>query len=452
METQHSIQDGARVGGRRRALIVGLGISGMAAALRLRQIGWTPVIVERSAARRSGGYFIALFRAGLAAAGRLGILDRLTDLSTHGNGVDTDRVGRRWPGLSFDVFPGPPWMMRRGDLEAAAYAALAADVEIRYGAEPVGIDQDAAGVDVTLADASSGDRVTERFDLVVGADGLRSTVRRLVFGPDENHLRRLGHMALAYQLPAALPGFSDRDTVLLREPGRAMWSFPFRGHPPTALLTYHTDDVDAEFAGPIPDRVRQVFGPQPTGPVLGAALDALESADRYVFDSVEQVHLDTWHRGRVVLVGDSAWCPTLYSGMGASSAMAGADLLGTMLNLCPEDVPVALARWEAHLRPSIEQVQTNGRAMQSLFVPASPAQLTRLRLMARLSKNPVTGPTLTRLRTRTPAFRLNDTDFADPSQVRDVGPERPGRTDPREPNGTPRPSLHRPVAVGEGRP
>ncbi|MFI6597604.1 FAD-dependent monooxygenase [Nonomuraea sp. NPDC050536] len=400
--------------GGRRALVVGLGISGIATALRLRQIGWTPIIIERGAYRRSGGYFIALFGAGRAAAQRLGILDNLTDRGPDGAAYDIDRAGRRRPGLSFKDFPGRPWMMMRGDVEEAGFAALPSDVEIRYSTVPARIEQDADGVNVTLADTAGGTSVTERFDLVVGADGLRSTVRQLVFGPHEDYLRRMNYMVVAYQLPGPLPGHDETDSVILAEPQRSMWIFPFKDRPPTVMLSYHTDDVDAEFTGPMIDRVREVFGPEPTGSVLGAALDALESADQVLFDSVEQVRMDGWHRGRVVLVGDAAWCVTLYAGMGASSGMAGADLLGTMLARHPRNVTQALTEWEQRLRPSIDYLQGNGMQMRSLFVPASRFELARRKVMVRMSKMPVTSPLFLRWRTKGKAARMKDMDFSHP--------------------------------------
>ncbi|WP_157548937.1 FAD-dependent monooxygenase [Nonomuraea candida] len=397
-----------------RALVVGLGISGIATALRLRQIGWTPVVIERAAARRSGGYFIALFGAGRAAARRLGILDRLTDRGADGVAFDIDRVGGRRAGLGFKDFPGRPWLMTRGDVEEAGFAALPSDVEIRYATVPTRIEQDAGGVNVTLTDASGATSVTERFDLVVGADGLRSTVRRLVFGPHEHYLRRMNYMAVAFQMPGAIPGHDQSDSVILAEPRRSMWIFPFKDRPPTVLLSYHTDDVDAEFGRPKAERVREVFGPEPAGPALGAVLDALESAGDVLFDSVEQVRMDRWHRGRVVLVGDAAWCVTLYAGMGASTGMAGADLLGTMLARHPGSVTEALTRWERQLRPSIGYLQGNGMRMRSLFVPATRFELARRRMMLRVSKMPVTSPLFLWWRSRGKVARMKDMDFAHP--------------------------------------
>ncbi|MGW0479035.1 FAD-dependent monooxygenase [Nonomuraea sp. NPDC003214] len=412
----------------RRVLVVGLGISGIATALRLRQIGWKPVVVERAPERRQGGHFIALFGAGRAAAGRLGVLDAMTDLGADGASYDIDRSGRRRPGLSFKDFPGRPWVMTRGDVEEAAFAALPPDVEIRYSTVPARIEQDAGGVDVTLTDTVTGASTVERFGLVVGADGLRSTVRRLVFGPHEAYLRRMNYMAVAFQLTGPLPGFGQGDSVVLTEPGRSMWIFPFRHRPPMVLLSYRTDDVDAEFTSTAAERVRAAFGPEPAGPALGAALDRLESADQVLFDSVEQVRMDRWHRGRVVLVGDAAWCVSLYAGMGASAGMAGADLLGTMLARHPGSLTEALTRWERRLRPTIEYFQGNGMQMRSLFVPATRYELALRRVMLRASKLPVTSSLFVLWQSRGKAARTKETDFAHPGLVRQpfAGP-RPAR-------------------------
>ncbi|MBX6766802.1 MAG: FAD-dependent monooxygenase [Actinomadura rubrobrunea] len=241
------------VNDRKRCLVVGLGISGIAAAVRLRQIGWEPVIVERAPGRRTGGYFVVLFGAGRAAARRLGFADAIPDRTVPGGRTYiVNRNGDRKPGLSFGDIPGAPPMMLRGDVEQAAFNALPDDVEIRYATRPVKIEQDESGAYVTLE--HGGTTATERFDLVVGADGLRSTVRRLVFGPDEADLHRLGFMIAALALPRPLDGVSPRDGISLFEPGRAMWLFPFADRPQGLLFSYRVDDVDEQFTGHSADR------------------------------------------------------------------------------------------------------------------------------------------------------------------------------------------------------
>ena len=395
----------------RRALVVGLGISGIGTALGLKRAGWQPVLIEKAPQRRSGGYFIGLFGAGKSAAERLGILAGLHDRTAYdGVTYDMDRFGEWRRGFGFRDLPGEPWMMLRGDVEQAAFEALPADVEVRYSTVPTAIEQDDDGVTVTLADTADGSTVTERFDLVVGADGLRSTVRRLAFGPDSRYLRRLNYMIAAFQLPGGLGALAEHDGATLLEPDRSLWVFPFADHAPTILMGYQTDDVDAEFTEPPADRVRKAFGPEPTGDMLGAALEALAATDELLFDSVEQVHMDRWHKGRVVLVGDSAWCVTLYAGMGVSAGLAGADLLGTMLGRF-DDVPQALTEWERRLRPYLNYYQQLGVQQTAVFTP-NRKQITLRRVMMRGATMPVTSNLLKFMRTHNKSGRMKEIDIA----------------------------------------
>lgn len=396
-----------------RALVVGLGISGIATATALHRIGWTPVVVEKAPTRRSGGYFVGLFGAGRAAAEKLGVLGRLTNrCPAVSANFEIDRAGNRWPGRSFADAPVQPFLMLRGDVEQAAFATLDEGVEVRYGTVPTDIEQDAGGVEVTLAEASADTTSTERFDLVVGADGLRSTVRKLAFGPDRDHLHRMNYMIAAYELPDLLPGFAQGEGAILSEEGRSFHAFPFFDRPPTALWSYRTDDVDAEFTAKPSERLRAVYGPEPLGQPLEEALAVLESADEFLFDSVEQVSLDSWHRGRVVLVGDAAWCPTLYSGMGVSAGLAGAEALGRVLQRHPDDLERALSEWERTLRPYMDYYQGIGVRNRSFFTPADGAERRRRARMMRWQRTPVVRRLLLWLAKRSKAMRMREADIA----------------------------------------
>jgi len=377
--------------GRGRALVVGLGIAGIATALRLRQVGWEPVLVERAAARRSSGYFIMLFGTGIASAGRLGVLEAIGDrgspqLITY----EVNRAGRRTPGISPASLPGTPRQLLRGDIEQAMFSALPADVEIRYSTALTRITQDDSAAEVTLHDTTTGATVTERFDLVVGADGMRSTVRKLAFGP-EQYLHPLNYMIGATVLDRPIEGFSQGQGLVLAEPGRSAWTFPFSDHAPSLLFSYRTDDIDAQFTRPAIESIRAAFGPQPAGPLLEKLFTAFSQAPDHLFDSVHQVKMPRWHRGRVVLVGDAAWCLTLYAGMGASSAIAGGELLGTMLQRHPRDLPGALRAWEAQMRPFIHTEQDVALTMRRLFTPHDRKEQLLRSTMLRLMQAPVIG-------------------------------------------------------------
>lgn len=369
-----------------RVLVVGMGISGIATAARLHRAGWEPVIVEKAPERRTGGYFVALFGAGREAARRLDFLDRLHDRSSDVGSVELDRDGRARPGMSYADIPGKPWLLLRGDVEQAAFSVLPEQVEVRYSTVPTAITQDGAGVDVTLQNTSAGTRSTERFDLVVGADGLRSTVRRLVFGPHQDHLRRMGYMIAAFEYPGTPAGLVPGQGATLLEPDLAMWVFAFADHDPTILLTYRADDVDAEFTRTPAQSVRAAFGPKDPGATLGSVLDAMENADGVLFDSVEQVRAGRWHQGRVVLVGDAAWCVTLYAGMGVSAGLMGADLLGEMLERHPGNPAQALRAWEAGLRPLVTRYQDAAADERKIFIMDTRFQILQRRMLPALLK------------------------------------------------------------------
>ncbi|MFI8896362.1 FAD-dependent monooxygenase [Streptomyces paradoxus] len=378
-----------------RALIVGMGVSGLAAAKRLREIGWEPVIVERAAERRSAGYFIALFGTGLATAQRMDVLDAIgsrDDPTTVS--YDVDRRGRRRRTPGFPDVPGSPRVVLRGDVESAFHDTVAPHTDIRYGTTPTTLQEHTGGVDVTLRTTTGEEatETTERFDLVVGADGLRSTVRRLAFGPDTQYTKPMNHIIATAFLKEQVPGLRHQDGLTFSEPGRSAWVFPFANHQPGVLFNYRTRNENAQFSRPPAESLRRAFGPAPTGPVLDHLIGQFGQADDFLFDSTHQVLMPTWHTDRIVLLGDAAWCMTLYSGMGASTGMAGADLLGTVLQRNPGQIPRALREWEQRLRPFIatEQKAVHSVGLQ-MFVPQTRRDIALRAINQKLVSSPLTA-------------------------------------------------------------
>jgi 2-polyprenyl-6-methoxyphenol hydroxylase-like FAD-dependent oxidoreductase len=266
--------------------------------------------------------------------------------------------------------------MLRGDIEAALWRGMSgdgtgiADVEVRFATVPVEIVDGATDVQVLLENLGTGEQYRESFALVVGADGLRSSVRRLVFGPHEEFLTTWNAMICAFQLQEQVPSFGATDSVVSARAGRAVWVFGLADRAPTVLLTYRTDDIEAQFTGPRVERLRAVFAGM-DDPVVRYALDALERAPDHLFDSVHQVKMPRWSTRRVVLVGDSAWCLTTFTGMGASASLRGGAALGAALRGHPDDLDAALDAYETGLRPFITAEQRKARVKQQRFVPSN---------------------------------------------------------------------------------
>nr|WP_055504757.1 FAD-dependent monooxygenase [Nonomuraea pusilla] len=369
----------------RKAVIIGAGIAGLATALRLRQIGWEPMLIEQARARRTGGYVVAFFGRGYDAAERMDILPALR--ARHFGGVEMAYLkpdGRHRftvPRRTVGTLLGERGLtLMRGDIEAALFEQVDGEVPITFGTTLTAVEQHANGVRVELDDGT----VIEA-DLLVGADGLHSKVRDLVFGPEAGFRRDLGHVIAATTLDHLPDGAPERAFTTVTRIGHLFTIANLGPGRTAAFFTYGTPDPAAELAkGP-----RQALEPIYRD-IPWAAPEVIRSlpADGVYFDSVSQIVADRWSEGRVVLVGDAAWCVTLFAGYGTSLAVAGAYELGTVLQRHPGDLPTALREWEAGLRPEAEERQAMGRRNSGSHAPASRLDLLKRDLPLRLSTLP----------------------------------------------------------------
>jgi 2-polyprenyl-6-methoxyphenol hydroxylase-like FAD-dependent oxidoreductase len=377
----------------RRALIVGAGIAGLATALRLRRSGWETVIVERAPRLRGGGYMINFAGLGYDAAERLGLLPTLQRLQpAAGTLVYVDAVGRCLAVMPVEVqeqlLGDRTLALLRGDLEATlydAYNALDGATPIRFGTTIHTLDQDGDGVTVRLDDGSR-----ERVDLLVGADGLHSTVRNLALGAGATAEVELGHVVATYPLERRPRQLQPESTISLGLVGRSMSVYTVRDGRSLAFFAYRTDHSGQDLQAGPHESLKRMFGD--LGWVVPEVLAQLHSAESVYFDQVSQIKLDRWSQGRVVLVGDAAWCVSLFAGYGSSLAVGGAGWLGDELDQAEAgdgDIPAALRRWEARLRPLVIERQRKGARAKGLFVAPNAATLRLSRLMYRLMANPV---------------------------------------------------------------
>ncbi|MFF0310837.1 FAD-dependent oxidoreductase [Streptosporangium sp. NPDC004379] len=363
-----------------RAIIIGAGIAGLAAALRLKQAGWDTLVAERAPERRSGGYGVTFGGIGHDGAERMGILPALRRRAF----VTRELVYRKPDGEPRFTLSGPviaatmgarSFNILRGDIEAVLHEAAGDSAAIRFGTTITAVDQDDETVRVTLSDGT-----VEHADLLIGADGLHSATRALVFGPEEDYRLDMGHRVAVYMLGERPAGLPDGVTGTISAGGRTFAMMSVGDGRTAAFFGYRSDLGRPQRS---PEELHEVYGDM--GWLVPQALEGLKIADSVYFDTISQMVVDRWSRGRVVLLGDAAWCVTLFAGYGSSLAVGGADLLGAALERRPGDVPAALTEWEARLRPEAERKQRLGRRVRGVYAPRNPVALELTQLPLRLS-------------------------------------------------------------------
>ncbi|MET9329079.1 FAD-dependent oxidoreductase [Tsukamurella sp. NPDC003166] len=381
-----------------RIVIAGAGIAGLAAALRLQRDGHRVLVVERAAERRTGGYLVNLLGPGFDAADALGLAPALRERD---QGIFTSRLVRAdgstkltMPAaLAQESIGSHALTVFRGDLEAVLFEALGDTAEPRFGTTITAVSDGAAGagpLHIALSDGTEHDA-----DLLIGADGLHSGVRELAFGPADDCLRSLGHAVIAFPMDGAPDGLPEQTASTFIDVGRTAAVFRPRDGAPSAFFTYRTSEAPRD---PV-EALNAHFGDL-SGPVHEAARRSADTDDAYV-DSVSQVVMDTWSRGGVVLLGDAAWCVSLFAGHGAGLALAGADRLARALADHPGDLGTALRTWESGLRSDVRTRQREARIGMARFAPPTRAHQRMQDLMIRALAAPILGPALLRVMNRT---------------------------------------------------
>jgi 2-polyprenyl-6-methoxyphenol hydroxylase-like FAD-dependent oxidoreductase len=350
-------------------LISGAGIAGPCVAYWLRRHGFGVTVIERAPMLRTGGYVVDFWGAGFDVAARMGLVP---DLLREGYQVRelrlVDRRGRRVSGFSTLVFDrltrGRFTSLPRSTLAASLYGALDGDVETIFDDSIVALEDTGAEVRVRF------ERSTPRsFDLVIGADGLHSQVRRLVFGEPERFEKYLGLKVAAF----TAKGYRPRDDlvyVLHNEVGLQIGRFSMRDDQTLFLFTFRDSDPTlppdaAQQKALLRERFRGA------GWEIAGILAALEGADDLYLDRVSQIAMDTWSKGRIALVGDAACCISLLGGQGSALAMVGAYVLAGELALEQGVHARAFVRYHERLGHFLARKQRAAVGMAPFFAPGS---------------------------------------------------------------------------------
>lgn len=359
-----------------RVAINGIGVAGPTLAYWLRRYGHEPVMFEKAPALRTGGHAIDFWGLGYAIAERMGIIPALRQRGymmrrlrmVDGHGHDAAALDLT---LMRELLDGRFITLARSDLSAALFAACDG-VPSHFGTTITGMVQ---GRNEVLLTFEGGRR--DRFDFVVGADGLHSQIRELTFGPQSKFEKPLDCYVAAFRLT----GYPRRDELTYVShtlPGRQVGRVSLRGDETLILLVCRASLIGGQ---PVTrerqkEALRWAFSNMDWE--VPDILDAMEGAEEIYFDRVSQIHLPCWSSGRVALIGDAAACASLLAGEGAGLAMIEAYVLAGEIHRSNGNLQRALAAYEAHLRRFVAAKQQAALRFRSFFAPR-----TRLALAIR---------------------------------------------------------------------
>ncbi len=370
-----------------RIAINGCGIAGPTLAWWLRHYGHEPVLLERAEVLRPGGYLIDFWGTGYDVAERMGLLPALEVQAYHMKHLRTVTArGKTTSSINAAVFDrvtgGRYFSIARSALSAGIFRACDG-IEARFGTEIIEITDHGDRVTVGLSTGAS-----ETFDLVVGADGLHSRVRSLVFGPQDQFERRLGFLVAAF----TLGGYRPRDELTAVShtlPGRYLSRVSLRDDRTLFLMVAADSYLRSEpsDAGAIQRELIDIF--TNTGWESDAIVARIAEADDLYFDRASQIRMPHWCKGRVALIGDAAAAPSLLAGEGASLGMTEARVLAGELARSGDDVAAAFRGYEGQLKSLLTRKQDAALRFTGYFAPKSWVGLIARDVMANIASVPV---------------------------------------------------------------
>ncbi|MBH0779737.1 FAD-dependent monooxygenase [Nocardia bovistercoris] len=334
-----------------RILISGAGIAGQTAAYWLARYGFRPTVVEQAARMREGGQGVDIRGRAMEVAERMSIATEVRAAAADVAGMrfvrgDGKEVGR----VEIPRTDTSGIEIMRGDLVTLLHEICSDTVEYVFGDTVTALRQETDGVRVEFEHAPP-----RNFDLVIGADGLHSTIRRLAFGPESGFTRHLGHCFAFGDADSALG--PDRWVTLFNTPGRVAGVYRSGTHPGAKayfLFRAPPDAIDPRDRDSATALLTAEFGRETAWHVPRLLSGVLADPDSYI-DTLAQIRMPSWSTGRIALLGDAAHCASPVSGAGAELALTGAYLLAGELAAAEGDHTAAFARYRAAHHPLVRR-------------------------------------------------------------------------------------------------
>jgi 2-polyprenyl-6-methoxyphenol hydroxylase-like FAD-dependent oxidoreductase len=372
-----------------KILISGAGIAGLTLAVLLKEQGHDLLVVEHDEAVPTEGYMMDFFGSGWDVAERMGLTDKLRALHYPIDALQfVGELGDVYASVPIsrvtDALGGKYVYLRRRDLVRILYErAQSLGVEVRFDTEITELEDTGKHVEVAFDYGSDG-----FFALVFGADGVHSGVRSLVFGEERQFARYLGAYVAAFHL--ADHDFPvGRAMKLHEETDRVAAYYPLDDKRLDATYVFRHELSNVSYEDRL-DFVREAY--KGAGWIGEAMLDAYQGREPIFFDTLTQIAMPRWSRGRVALLGDACGCLTLLAGQGSHMAMAGAYVIARELKRYKGNHAAAFTAYEARLKPAVAARQEDAATFAKVFIPSETSRPWLRRLVIKLIFSPLVLP------------------------------------------------------------
>lgn len=386
----------------KRILITGAGIAGPVCAYWLNKYGFSVVIAEKAGDFRDGGQNIDIKGPGQHVI-------ELMELAEKIEAKNTLERGQKYLDAAGEVIAVLPkgavgtltndFEILRGEFARVLYEATKNDCEYRFGTGITALEENGAGISVSFDNGT-----VEDFELVICAEGISSSTREKVLG-GQTHFRYLGAYMAFFNIP--------------RRPEDDYWAWTVNGiggtfitlRPgtdtvTTVLMTFLRKDPGISVDEPAARKRLLLDALKGRGTIAGRISAELDTVRDFYFGPMSQVQASTWSKGRFVLLGDAAHCPTPFTGQGTALALAGAYVLAGEIKR-GADHAEAFAAYERLLRPYVEATQ---RQLNPSLVRLAHAKTRFGIAVTRLVQRSLASEMVQRLFKRGAAKRASDTE------------------------------------------
>lgn len=336
----------------KKILVCGGGIAGPTCAYWLHKYGYSTVIVEKAQVLRDGGQNVDIKGAGQHVIDMMALAEKIQAKNTQERGQKyLDAAGRVVAVLPKGALGSltNDFEILRGDFAQVLFESTKDDCEYRFGRFVTALEEKQDGISATFDNG-----VTEDFDLVICAEGIHSSTRDMVMA-EQTRFRYLGAYMAFFKIPRRVE--DDRWACSVNGIGGTFITLRPGGETETTVLvTFLRRDQGMNGDTPAARKGLLRRALDGRGAIAERIIADLHTVEDFYFGPMSQVHASTWSQGRIVLLGDAAFCPTPFTGAGTALALVAAYVLAGEIKRS-DDHSQAFAGYETLVRPYVEASQ-----------------------------------------------------------------------------------------------